>query len=200
MNFVYVISKEKSIFKGIIYDASGTSVKPWNCHESIRKFGINNLYISSDLNIYYRVSPFIEILVESELYCFASIQEKLLGKIKYNRLIKTGNYFRDWEELVQLDIELDNEKRKSANGTIINIFENNYNKYIDIGIKNKILSFLTKDKSSVCATIWGHGGVGKTATVQSVCEDLTNSQNKKFDYIIFLSAKNRHIYGHTEKS
>lgn len=51
-----------------------------------------------------------------------SIQEKLLGKIKYNRLIKTGNYFRDWEELVQLDIELDNEVTQKCKWY--------YNKYI----------------------------------------------------------------------
>ena len=52
-------------------------------------------------------------------------------------------------------------------------------------------------KSSVAAILWGHGGVGKTATIQSVCDDFSNSERKFFDYVIFLSAKDRIYNIHT---
>ena len=74
----------------------------------------------------------------------------------------------------------------------MNIYENNYNKYIDIGVKKDLFSFLLENNSSVYATIWGHGGVGKTAAIQSCIEDLSNQSSKEFDYIIFLSAKDRY--------
>ncbi len=35
-------------------------------------------------------------------------------------------------------------------------------------------------------------GVGKTASIQKVCEILCNQEKKIFDYIIFLSAKDRY--------
>ena len=56
----------------------------------------------------------------------------------------------------------------------------------------KIIKFLTQNNSSVFATLWGHGGIGKTAAIQNVCEILANQERKKFDYIIFLSAKDRY--------
>ena len=37
----------------------------------------------------------------------------------------------------------------------------------------------------------GHGGVGKTALIQHIATNLFNQQRKKFDYIIFASAKDR---------
>ncbi len=40
--------------------------------------------------------------------------------------------------------------------------------------------------------MWGHGGIGKTSAIQHVCEQLANTEYKKFDYIIFLSAKDRY--------
>lgn len=191
IDFVLVVAKEKGVFSGIRFKSDGTTYLPWNCSESVHQFQLNNLYGLSEINHYFRLSPFIVLKDESEYYCYCSIQEKLLGQVKYNQLVKSGKYFHEWEELISLDIDNDSTKRKSSNGTIINIYENNYKKYIDIGIKNKIINFLTKNNASVCATIWGHGGVGKTATVQSVCEDLANSTHKKFDYIIFVSAKDR---------
>lgn len=191
IDLILVVSEENEVYNGIRFLSNGSDYLPWNCSKEVFKFEINNLYGLIDLNGYFRLSPFIILKDEGEFYSFGSIQEKLLGKVKYNRLLKSGRYFQNWEELISLDIEQDSTKRKSANGTIINIFENNFNKYIDIGIKNNIVNFLTKNKASVCATIWGHGGVGKTATVQSVCEDLANGRHKKFDYITFLSAKDR---------
>jgi len=105
--------------------------------------------------------------------------------------LQTGQSTRDWKDFVNAEITSSGKKRKSSNGTILNVFDNNYNKYIDLGIKKRIIDFLTKTQHSVSATIWGHGGVGKTATIQYICEELSQSYQKKFDYIIFLSAKDR---------
>jgi hypothetical protein len=191
VDLILVLSEDNNVFSGIRFHSNGSDYLPWSCHKNIYPFIINNLYGATEINDYFRLSPFIILKDEIEFYLFSSIQEKLLGNVKYNRLLKSGKYFQNWEELVYLDIERDSTKRKSSNGTIINIFENNFNKYIDIGIKSKINDFLTKNNSSVCATIWGHGGVGKTATVQSICEDLANGEYRKFNYIVFLSAKDR---------
>lgn len=191
VDLILVVSEENDVFNGIRFLSNGSDYLPWTCPKKIYNFQINNLYGTIGVNEYFRLSPFILLKDEGEFYSFCNIQEKLLGQVKYNRLLKSGKYFQNWEELISLDIEQDSTKRKSGNGTIINIYANNYNKYIDIGIKKKIFKFLTKNKSSVCATIWGHGGVGKTATVQSICEDLANDEHKKFDYITFLSAKDR---------
>lgn len=92
-------------------------------------------------------------------------------------------------ELQSLLVIDDGVKRKSYNGTVINSFTNNYTKYIDVGLTSKILNFLTQNNSSVYATLWGHGGVGKTASIQYVCNMLCQSREKKFDYIVFYQLK-----------
>ena len=120
-----------------------------------------------------------------------TIQEKLTGRIKYNQLLKTGILLKDKLEISSLLISTEKHKRKTANGTIINNFEKNFKRFIHNDTKIKIRDFLIKNQSSVFATIWGHGGVGKTASIQSLCEDFSNEQKKYFDYIIFISAKNR---------
>ncbi len=168
--------------------------------QAVSEFHLHSLYGYFGLNNYFRLSPFIEISSYGrELYFFNSIDEKLIGKVKYNRLLDTGIIYKEWDELCELDITNDGIKIKSHNGTIRNIYENNFKKYIDIGIKTKIKDFLIKNKSSVCATVWGHGGVGKTATIQSLCEDFANDERKTFDYIIFLSAKDRRYDYYTGK-
>ncbi len=192
VDLVYVTNVENTTYKGISYKSDGASYAPWSCPKTISSFVLGSLYASTELNTYIRLSPFIEITsYGKELYFFNSIDEKLLGKVKYNRLLDTGIFFKEWEELCELDVTNDGVKVKSHNGTIRNIYENNYKKYIDIGIKGKLRTFLTKNNASVCATVWGHGGVGKTATIQSLCEDLANDERKFFDYILFFSAKDR---------
>ncbi|XQP83989.1 MAG: hypothetical protein ACOJUL_13385 [Candidatus Pollutiaquabacter aromativorans] len=104
----------------------------WSCPKTISSFVLGSLYASTELNTYIRLSPFIEITsYGKELYFFNSIDEKLLGKVKYNRLLDTGIFFKEWEELCELDVTNDGVKVKSHNGTIRNIYENNYKKYID---------------------------------------------------------------------
>ncbi|MCX8167233.1 MAG: GTPase domain-containing protein [Candidatus Micrarchaeota archaeon] len=200
VDLVYVTNFDNINYKGILYKSDGASYIHWSCPKTITSFKINNLYASTGLNVYFRLSPFIEITsFGKELYFFNSIDEKLLGKVKYNRLLETGTYYKEWNELCELDVTNDGIKVKSHNGTIRNVYENNYRKYIDIGIKGKLKNFLIKNNASVCATVWGHGGVGKTATIQSLCEDLANDEKKFFDYIVFLSAKDRRYDYYTGK-
>lgn len=66
----------------------------------------------------------------------------------------------------------------------------NYKNYYDFRMKTRVLDFI-KNKAFVAVTLWGHGRVGKTATVQSVIDDLPNQSSSRFDYIVFTSAKDR---------
>lgn len=190
IDIIKVLKKSNNSFHGISFKPNGSYMN-WSCVEEVNSFEIFDIYIFSDYLGYFRISPFICIENEDEFYSYCSIEEKLVGKTKYNRLLKTGSLYKEVIEFEKLIISSDNHKKKSINGTIINNFDNNFKKYIDIGITKKIITFLKENKSSVFATIWGHGGVGKTASIQRVCEIICNEQKKSFDYIVFLSAKDR---------
>lgn len=190
IDFIYVKSFENNTYKGIRYTGKELEYVAWICPKEVYEFSIENIYIYYN-NVYFRISPFICINSEDELYMFNAISEVLTGKVIYNRINKTDKYSAEWDELANLCITSDETKVKGRNGTIINNFEKNYSKYIEIGIKKKISDFIINNRASVCSTIWGHGGVGKTASIQSCCEDLMNNNRKYFDYITFLSAKNR---------
>jgi hypothetical protein len=136
VDLVYVTHLENSIYKGILYKCEGVNYAPWSCPINIGTFETGSLYASTGLNTYLRLSPFIEIAsYGKEIYFFNCIDEKLLGKVKYNRLLETGIKYKEWGELCDLDVTNDGIKIKSHNGTIRNIYENNYRKYIDIDIK-----------------------------------------------------------------
>ncbi len=190
-DLVLVTAKENNFYKGISYKPDGSEYVPWHCAIDAYEFEINNLYLYDNLSSYQRISPFLEIKGEDEFFLYSSIQEPLLGKVKYNKILATGSCTKEWSDFVEAEIESTGLKRKSPNGTILNLFKHNYNKYIDVGIKKKVVDFLLKTSHSVSATVWGHGGVGKTAAIQNVCEELSTTHLKKFDYIIFLSAKDR---------
>ena len=181
IDFVYVDNLENNCYKGICYKSNG-SVISWSCPAEAGRFKLRNLYVTDKVNSYTCISPFIEIdNFGNGMFLYCRIEEKLLGKIKYNRLLETGDKHIEWEEIANLCVTSDGTKKKTANGTIVNVYDRNYKKYIGVGIKSKLRDFLTKNMASVCATVWGHGGVGKTATVQSVCEDLANEDHKKFE-------------------
>ncbi|WP_367754528.1 NB-ARC domain-containing protein [Flavobacterium sp. WC2430] len=192
IDFVKVFKKDKNIYTGINYKANGNDYMIWNCPSEIMDFEIDSLYIKTTSNEYFRITPFIEIEDENNFYTFCSIDEKLTGRVKFNQLLKTNRKTIEFEELATFTILDDILKRKTSNGTIINLIDKNFKKYIDIGISNQIIDFLLKNKSSVFATLWGHGGIGKTAAVQNVCDILSNQDSKKFDYIVFTSAKDRY--------
>ncbi|MFL9484733.1 NB-ARC domain-containing protein [Chitinophagaceae bacterium LWZ2-11] len=192
LDIIKVTKEEPNSYKGIAFKPDGASYLAWSCPKEIFTFNVNDIYLLTNTHEYLRISPFILIETESEIYSFCSIEEKLTGRTKFNRLLKTAFLTQDVNEFERLSILTDGTKRKSANGTVINIFENNFKKYIDVGITKNITNFLEKNRASVFATIWGHGGVGKTASIQRVCEILCNQEKKIFDYIIFLSAKDRY--------
>lgn len=190
-DMVFIEREEDGILQGTIYNYDGNGYEYYSCPSHATDAKANNLYLRFNDGPLQRLSPFIHICDEDSVYMYRSIKEKLIGKIQYNQLVKTGECYATWPELTNITIESDGKRKRTENSTIINDFSNNYKKYIDIGVKKQIKKFLTKNRASASATIWGHGGVGKTASVQSICEDL--SVNKKhFDYIVFYSAKDRY--------
>lgn len=190
-DLILVLDICNNIYQGISFKNNGGDYSIWTCPLFVDTFIIGDVYLLNKRNEYYRLSPFVKLNEEGDSYIFSSIDEKLTGRTKYNRLLKTGVVNIDLPEFSNIVISQDNYKKKTANGTIINIYENNYRQYIEVGLTNLIVNFLTKNKSSVFATLWGHGGVGKTASIQNVCDILCNREYKIFDYILFLSAKDR---------
>lgn len=192
-DLVVVTNFENGNFNGARYLSAERTYTPWICSQKVFDFQINNVYATHGLYDYFRLSPFIDIDGNEKIFIYSCIEERLLGQAKYNQIFETSNFLKEWEDFAQLTIEMNQSKRKSSNGTILNKFENNYKKYIPLKIKEKLRTFLIENKASVCATVWGHGGVGKTATVQSICEDLSKEEKykKQFNYIIFLTAKDR---------
>lgn len=191
-DIIKVVKEELDTFRGISFKSDGATYLSWTCPKQTFEFNVGDIYLHTKDHEYLRLSPFIRLDSESEFYSFCSIEEKLTGRTKFNRLLKTAFSIVEVPEFERLSISTDNTKRKSANGTVINQYENNFKKYIDVGIAKRVKDFLEKNRSSVFATIWGHGGVGKTASIQRVCEILSNQEKKIFDYIIFLSAKDRY--------
>ncbi len=189
-DFVIVEKRNENIYLGIKFCSNG-DIRPWSLPLEMADLVEKNLYIQYK-NDYFCVSPFI--LIENDgdnIYIYAKTVEKLIGRIHYNQLVNTGTVDRIWEPFSNLSVLNDGMKIKSVNGTIRNIYNNNFTTYIEVGIQSQILGFLKKNRSSVCATLWGHGGIGKTATIQNVCDCLFNEAQKTFDYIVFISAKDR---------
>ncbi len=190
-DIVLVTNNKDGAYNGVNYKSNGDEYLVWQCHSKVKDFEINHVYALDDKGKYFRLSPFILVTFDEEFYLYRDIQDRLLGKVRYNQLLRTGSNYREWD-VFDWEVENDGTRRKTANGTVINVFENNYRKYISLDVRKDVVDFALKNKSSVCATIWGHGGVGKTATVQSVCDELIGQNNKRFDYIIFASAKDRY--------
>jgi len=191
-DLILVTSKNDGFYKGINYKSNGSDYTFWTCPDQVQDFFVNSLYIKYSNGQYFRLSPFIFVADEEDFFIFSSIEEKLTGRTKFNQLIKTGKLILELPELTTINIKEDEYKIKTSNGTIINKFSKDWKKYIEVGLSNQLFNFLTKNNSSVFATLWGHGGIGKTSAIQNVCEDLANKEFKKFDYIIFLSAKDRY--------
>jgi len=191
VDLIWVDKNENGVFKGINYKSNGIDYLPWSCPLRTFEFKLGNFYGYSEELGYFRLSPFIILENEFDFYIYSSVREILTGYAKYNQLVRSGLIYRESDDFLNIDIESDGFKSRSSNGTIANSFNKNYKKYIHVGIKKTIVDFLTNNRSSVSATLWGHGGVGKTAAIQSVCEDLSNQPEKLFDYIVFISAKDR---------
>jgi len=190
-------------FTGTLYGYDGDIRGNWKCPQEVQEFEVGNLYASFEPNVYIRLSPFIHIDSEDDaIYVYRGVQQPLIGQIRYNRIDRSGStYTKCWSEF---ELAANDLLKRQSNGCIMNIFTPNYKRYIEVGsIKQKVYEFLTgKEKSSsVCITLWGHGGNGKTATVQKICEELslTSSKYPAFDFIIFLTAKDRELNKYTGK-
>jgi hypothetical protein len=181
----------------------------WSCplkQVDLKLSHLYGMYLNDDELIprYFDLSPFVEIIDESEFYVFACVAQKLTGEIKYNRINKSGKNIIEWKDFAANYASTDEFIEKSINNTIVNKFVPNYkdHQFIEIGDnKKKILDFLTGkySQSSVCANMWGHGGVGKTATIQHFIQDIKTVQPRYFNYIIFLSNKDRFYNIHKDK-
>ncbi|WP_433745195.1 NB-ARC domain-containing protein [Falsibacillus pallidus] len=195
--YYYVEGKEQDEYFGYRIGPDGEfdewSITPKSFFGS--KLKLYNTYIStpSKPNFYIKVSPFIQLQDEETALLFLNLEEKLTGRIKYSKILSEDESYLEWEEIKDLFYSPDQERKLSLNGLIMNKFENNYTEYfnLDDNLEKSINDFLIKNTSSVALTLWGHGGVGKTALVQSTCNKLFNDPKKFFDYVVFISAKDR---------
>lgn len=188
-----IVNIEKNVdgvLEGILYRSDGEYIN-WeqrevDCHLE------KALYFTNERDCYYKISPFV-YMDDDKIYTFRCIDEIMLGRFKYNRLFETETITREWNEYKNIQLSEDEYKRVTINGTIINKFENNYDafQYIETKSIQKKISDFIRNQSCVYATLWGHGGVGKTASVQNFCEKLGTDEERRFDYILFVSAKDR---------
>ena len=154
---------------------------------------------------YYMLSPFVHIdPVADQTYVFCSLKSSKDGKFKLSALYPRGG---NREELNR-DICFSEFKTASATsydkadidpdtGVSVSRFKPNYieDAYVEniTGIEERIKSQVSgnESRSSVVCTIWGHGGVGKTACVQHLIKEISKDKESTYEVIAFTSAKNR---------
>lgn len=167
--------------------------EPISLHSGIldlAEAGPNVYYRIRSNNNYFRVSPFILVEgIDAKVYIFHKIEQKLTGKTTYTPLYASGKVSREIAEFINTGVT-DKYCAKSANNTMMNPFKQNFRKYIEFGLTNKLKEYLRRS-AFVSAVLWGNGGVGKTACVQKVCQDLFNDSVQTFEYIVFVTAKDR---------
>lgn len=191
---VCVKNEEGGKYHGIrLSVADGGMPNKWSCPKEYMGEDIpeNTVFLLSQSMEYYCISPFVYIDKMGEaVYVFQSLEDKLSGSVKFNQLFQSGNINISVKELIY--VAQDSERRRiSANYTIMNYYEQNYDNYIKVPLEKKVKDFLKENRSNIQATIWGHGGVGKTACVQNICMELFNDVHQVFSYIVFVSAKDR---------
>ncbi|HEY3322655.1 MAG TPA: NB-ARC domain-containing protein [Planctomycetota bacterium] len=189
-DLILVQALTNDVYSGINFKANGSDFISWRCPRQCGSLQVGSVYALNG-QTYSLLSPFVFATADQQFYAFRDVQDRLTGKIRYNSLFQTTTLSREWPEFIP-NVANDGTRVKSANGTVTNVFKPNYHTYIDFGMKKQIVDFLLNNRASVSATIWGHGGVGKTATVQSICEDLAAATKRDFDYIVFASAKDRY--------
>ena len=176
---------------------------------------VSDCYLKDEVNffnflgskeIYNKISPFIYLGDDDDdVFIFQSIKDTLTKQISHYNIIKnSGEENSEWPQtspsLWQSDDNTDDNRVKTVSGVIKNKYRNNYNSYYDIGrktLRNEIFKFF-ESKHFPILTLWGHGGIGKTALIQNICDELSdeaewkrrqrkryNKQGDTFDYIIF---------------
>lgn len=181
-------------YEGIRYiEKEVGELSKWMCQKETlgENVEVGDIYLLNEEMRYYKISPFIYVTDKGEsVFVFQSLEDKLSGSIKLNRLFRSEMISKKSKELICIS-EKSKRRKISSNGTIMNDFNLNYRNYISMPIEEDIKNFLNRNRSNVLATIWGHGGVGKTASIQNVCMDLFNKLDNEFSYIVFVSAKDR---------
>lgn len=188
-----------SVYTGIRFPSNknGCGVR-WSCPAEVLgniEMNFPRTYLMYKDN-YYKISPFIYIEERTNApFVFSSLVEKIVGKTKLCPLFpdykEDSNIELVFSELVFLSKSDGYRQFSQSNGTIMNNFKRNYTEYIDVGFEGLVRNFLYKNRAYVTATIWGHGGVGKTACIQKICYNLFNDSIRKFSYIVFITAKDR---------
>lgn len=187
------------MYKGIRFPAEKNGQgEHWSCPKELIENDMSEFprtFISYK-DTYVKISPFIYIDWKTRTpFVFSSLIEKVNGKTKLCPLFPSHHEDDDtfilFRELISLSFTEGSRKFSQLNGMIMNNFKLNYSQYIDVGFQDYVNRFLHQNRAYVTATIWGHGGVGKTACIQRICEDLFNSTEKTFSYIIFVTAKDR---------
>ena len=193
-DMVCVLSLKDGRYDGLKFsvDSGGVPVR-WACPIEVLGQNVPNdsvfLYNKSDT--YYRVSPFVFIYNKGDdVFVFQSLKDKLSGNVKVSQLFRGDIKEIRIDEFISLSYESE-RRRISSNKTIMNYFDKNYCNFITVPVEKKIEDFLDKNRSNVQATVWGHGGTGKTACVQNICMKKYDDLHAKFAYIIFASAKER---------
>lgn len=201
-DIVCVEGMKDNKYNGIRFSSDGGGVpNKWACPISVLGQGISeeSVFLVDSNMKYYRISPFVAIKNKGEsMYIFQSLEDKLSGNVRMSQLFRSGTYEVRVEELISVSYGSD-RRRISSNKTIMNYFDENYSRFIPVPIESTIENFLKKNRSNVQATVWGHGGVGKTACVQNICMKLFNDFEQFFSYIIFVSAKERRYDTNTGK-
>lgn len=195
-SIVVVEKKETDKFSGIRIDCNSFGQPSrWACPVELfpeeDSFPRTYVFVGSQ---YYKLSPFVTVIrnrVEISEYIFSSLNDSLLGQIKLCPLF--GDV--DDKQFVYPEFarfsEEDEYREVSVNGTVMNRFDCNYSSYQDVGFTRVVIDFLRNNRANVSATLWGHGGVGKTACIQNVCQQLFCEREPTFSYIVFITAKDR---------
>ena len=209
-SLIIVEGKRQGSYYGIRIGTNGQK-KKWACPEEAfpQEDHFPRTYMMDQQEatcVYYKLSPFIMIKREGyELkeYVFSSLHDSFTGSVKLcplsgntssDKVEKNGkaDLFEVYSEFAGFS-RCDNDCRDiGLNGTVMNRFECNFQSdYQEVGFSKEVFRFLKSDRSAVSATLWGHGGVGKTACIQYVCQQLFHAKEQIFSYIVFITAKDR---------
>lgn len=194
--YILVTGKDDNNYYGIRFNTQRKNT--WICNRKVlEKLGDvveKDVFLMID-GVYYKISPFV--LIENkgmDIYLFSSLSDKRTGEVKLCRLLVSAKPKKLVVPLFICDYVEDGIYKKSSSGTIMNKFDLNYKKYMETPVEQDIFEYLENNTSNVQATLWGHGGVGKTAAVQYVCDSIFHgyvTEKNRFKYVIFTTAKDR---------
>lgn len=180
---------DSATYKGIRFSEPG-SPSPWMKTNGDHLL-VNQTYFAVN-DTYTKCSPLVNVSVGGDVTIFNRIDDPLTGKIQVINVMTGARLVTFDPSFTAGTVEVGVNRFKGRNGTVFNDFKSNFKTFILVGdIKKRIFDFITKNKASACATVWGHGGMGKTAVVQEAIIELRSNDKKYFDYIVFVSAKDR---------